>query len=77
MLKLPRHIPHALFDKYFIVIPGKAFKEIHKPAIMGKGCLLLRDGECQLLAAKKRVDRLTSACLLKHAPRLPKSQSAR
>lgn len=34
---------HTLFNKYFIVIPGKAFKGLHKPAIMGKGCLLLRD----------------------------------
>lgn len=43
LLKLPWHIPHTQFDKYFIVIPGKAFTGIPKPAIMGKGCLLLRE----------------------------------
>lgn len=79
MLKLPWHIPHALFDKYFIVIPGKAFKGIHKPAIMGKGCLLVRDSrnakDSSLLLRKGWIDLQWLACLLKCAQTHQKSHS--
>lgn len=35
--RLSWHGPYTQFDKYFIVIPGKAFKGRPKPAITGKG----------------------------------------